>query len=291
MTSLRISQPDSRIVAVIDDQSDHCPGIDAIERIANDVVRVRIDHPDAIYRSRKLKIGLRKIFSGNLLYLDCDTFIMGSINGIWQCEADVAAAPDIAAGGHKYSSLSIRHTEFRKLGWNLTSSIYLNSGVVFLRDNPAVYEFSGIMKQSWVNFSDQFGKYNDQPAFNNALSIIADSHDVLSPKIKITVLPQIWNAQITMDQALGRRAKVIHVFSGDFDSRNDTVIHVAAKQLKQTGIVNVDYIAEAIKNGHVWINLDSVRKFYAAGMLKNAILKSLNNLKIINFCNRIGTVC
>ena len=49
------------------------------------------------------------------------------------------------------------------------------------------------------------------------------------------VLPTTWNAQLSMNPMVVKNAAIVHVFTGQFDTRNDTVLHATAKQLRADG--------------------------------------------------------
>lgn len=267
MASLRILEPKSIITAVIEGSSDYNNGIIAIEKLSTRVIRIDTGLNDRIYQSRLLKVNLRNIIEGDFLYIDSDAFVLKPLNEIWSIQADIAAAPDISTQGQSYSTHDTPWTNVEGLNWSPYDSTYLNSGVFLLRDKPICYEFAQAWHAGWLEFCNVVGKGNDQPSFNNALNNIRRKNDRSGKALGVSfrVLPQIWNAQITMSERLGRNAKIAHVFSGDFNSRNDTVVHVAAKQLKITGVIDSELINSAIQSGHIWSHLDSPGKLYGAG--------------------------
>ena len=275
MASLRCCERSARIVVVLDASSAQTPGIDAINGLADEIIRVPLTHPNSIYRSRLLKNTLRTTIAGDFLYLDSDTFVLRSPSSIWQVDADVAAAPDAGDTGRPYTLTPEQKGEFLRLGWPTYRGLYLNSGVIMMRDNPVVRSFVNRLDKDWHHFSAELNRYNDQPAFNYAARMSEICRDPSVGSLRLQVLPTIWNAQVSMNEALGRRAKIVHLFTGNFEQSNDTVLHVAAKQLKRTGTINMSLIEGALAAGHIWVALDRPRKLYAAGQYGKAVLSLL----------------
>lgn len=264
VASLRHCEPNAKISIVIDGNSAESPGIAVLKRMADDIVKVSPASSDPLFRSRFLKTGIRNMIDGDLLYLDCDTFVLRPLHKVWECDADVAAAPDINISGNSYTLTDNQKRDFDLLGWAMPRGQYLNSGVIYMKDNESVRNLSTTLREEWRKFYTALGKYNDQPAFNFAVRSNSSFSIGNKGAITVKVLPTGWNAQISMNQALGRNASVVHMFSGDFENSNDTVLHVAAKALKKTGYLQTELIQAAVDAGHVWIKLDRPRKLFAA---------------------------
>lgn len=256
MTSLRAVHPDATIVAVIDAASGEGHGLDAIRGLADRCIDVTLGHDTALMRSRHLKVHLREIVEGDFLYLDSDTFVLRPIDPIWEAKADVAAAADLDDRGNRYVMSDAHRADFARLGWPDLEGTHLNSGVVLLRDTPAVHDLMRRLIDDWTHFCKVLGRVNDQPVFN---------HSVAESGISVALLPGIDNAQVSIDLLSGRNARIAHIFSGQFDRRDDTVLHVAARRLKAEGVVDRALIDRAIAAGHVWTHLDSPKKLFAAG--------------------------
>ena len=86
----------------------------------------------------------------------------------------------------------------------------------------------------------------------------------ISQGLGSTFYPASYNAQISMNPLLLRGAKIVHFFTKDLESRDDTIAHIAAKRLKSEGILDKSALQSAIASGNPWTRIDSYRKAVAA---------------------------
>ena len=257
MASLRLVHPNASIVAVMDDATfaGDTPGISAIRDVAQCVVPETNGFGTPLLKSRYLKTNLRRIIEGDFVFLDSDTIILRPLNAIWETAADIAAAPDLDEEGRPYSMTEVQRELFTQLDWAPFRGHFLNAGVFLMRDNDATRSLADALAQDWRHFVETTGKPNDQLAFNHVLFRTARS----------TMLPTRFNAQIRMNPLVARGAHIAHIFSGRFDELNDTVLHVLSKRLKVEGHFDTDLLRDAIAAGHVWTELDSMKKCLATG--------------------------
>lgn len=257
--SLRLSNPDCKITIVVDSASDDTNGLKMAKHLADIVIETSSEYNDQLYRSRHLKIRLRHILDEPFLYLDSDTLVLNDIEDLFQHGYDITAGRDYPTRREKNSPLRAIYGETANIGWSLGTYPYLNSGVFFMSTSKQAYDFADRLITNWHDFRIKLGKPNDQPAFNQT---IFDQYNA-DPLFNLHIFDSVFNAQVSMDSLLGRNARIFHIFSGSFQDRRDTVLHVEAHRLKCEGSIDTATIAKAIDDGHPWVQLDSPRKLVA----------------------------
>lgn len=271
MASLRHVHPDAHISVVCDEGTlqQATPGVRLVKNLANQIIAVPVEFDNPTLLSRSMKTRMRELVRGDFLFLDSDTFVLRKLDGIWTVPGDIAAAPDLDASGRPYLMTPAQQANFRKMEWPDLSDTHLNAGVLLIRDNPATQTFSAQFQEDWKNYRTVTGAPNDQPVFNHTVRTVA---------LAVNRLPLRYNAQIVSNPMAGRRAAVAHVFSGQFETRTDTVLHIASRQLKQDGRIDMTMVQNAIEAGHVWTKLDSPKKCLAAGSYTKALQMSVRKL-------------
>jgi hypothetical protein len=193
-------------------------------------------------RSRWLKTSMRQYIKGDFLFIDCDTVICENLQEIEEIAIDIGCVLD----EHCYLETWFKNNPRRKkdlqsldtkLGFESTiqSNTHFNSGVIFCRDIPLVYEFFREWHRLWLQCHAK-GITIDQMAFNQ----VNLSHQGI-----ISELDGIWNCQILCDGAvryLGD-SKIIHYFIEKAMKMKNSVPYLLAnsdilKKIKNTG--NID---------------------------------------------------
>lgn len=59
---------------------------------------------------------------------------------------------------------------------------------------------------------------------------------------------------------MAKNAAVVHVYSGQFDIRNDTVLHILSKQLKLDGKIDDHALTKMAETKNPWTATDAVKK-------------------------------
>lgn len=264
MHSLRMTNPDAEIVVVLDKETERVtsPGMAEIHAVADRRIAVDIEQQGSVVRSRYLKVNLRNILAGSFVYLDTDTLILKKLDGIWRVDADVAACRDLNIPSQKYVYSETQKSVYGSMGWRFPPDGYFNGGVVFYGDTPVAFAFGKRLAELWEAQLSKTRKPNDQFAFNHLLDI---------DDCVFKMLPDKYNAQIVMSPMLARGACVAHIYTGHFDERDDTVLHVVAKKLKQERYVDKDVLRGMIDRANPWNRLDSVRKCLSVGKYGKAL--------------------
>jgi hypothetical protein len=208
-------------------------------------------------RSRELKTRLRQELSGEFLYLDVDTLPIRPFADIIRFEGDILAAHDRVAERpvphipHWYEPL------YRKLEWVYPPARYVNNGVMYWRDTPAVHELSREWHRRW-RASVAAGCSNDQPAFNAA------AHEL---GIRVGILPVPYNAMVSVAPRFARGARILHFYASGFPPREHavTLLEYLAAHRRTTGTVDFEAIARARRRNYPWMVAEGIRRNLETG--------------------------
>jgi len=242
-TSVRLQQPDARIVVVIEGLSPD--GARAVaqrfEQLADDIRVQPSDEPTPVGKSRLHKMKLREYLQGDFVYLDSDTLAVAPLSRIMDATGEVAAAMDF---NHSASSTWFPkefEEAFRDLGWEYPLRRYVNAGVILMRDRPAVYACC----EEWVrrfHASSVMPHVWDQATFNSAIAATGVPFSVLEPG---------YNAMVVKQKVPFKDSRVLHFF-GSADEQRGTLMEHLLKHLAETGRFDHDTYARAIRLQHPW---------------------------------------
>lgn len=168
--TLRRHNPDAEVILLVDKDTELTliGKRSGIKELVAEVVAV--DTPDgynAMQRSRYLKTNFRQFIAGDLLFIDADTVIGGSLAGIDNIDAEIACVPD---GHRSFRELSgtdtdIRHcisSTFGKMDFD--DDFYFNSGIIFVKDTSRTHAFFADWYETWKYSAFEKGMSLDQPA-------------------------------------------------------------------------------------------------------------------------------
>lgn len=204
--SLRLYHPkgDTEVVLVMDTDT-HQRLVDKKTAILDDVTSVVVDIPaeyTIMQRSRYLKTSLRQRVEGDFLYLDCDTIIYNSLNGVDSFDVDIAMVSDENDELCYRNSLSIEYCI--KAGFlQLEGKPYYNSGVIYAKNNQTTKLFYNTWHCLW-NESVKKGVPQDQPSL---------CQTNVNHGYPIIELPYIWNG-MKVGKISINDIKIRHYFSG-----------------------------------------------------------------------------
>ena len=167
--TLRKHNPDADVILLVDKgtESTLTGKRGGIRELVTEVMA--IDTPDgynAMQRSRYLKTNFRQFIAGDLLFIDADTVIGGSLAGIDNIDYEIACVPD----EHRSFSQLITHdyvchricTAFGKMDFD--DDYYFNSGVIYVKDTPRMHAFFADWYETWKHSAFERGLSLDQPA-------------------------------------------------------------------------------------------------------------------------------
>lgn len=155
LCSLRKHNPDT-IVELIVDKDTKATLIKERTQIFSYVTRVvLVDVPEQLTkkrRSRYIKTRLRKLISGDYLYIDTDTIIHSSLEDIDKITSDICAVQEY--NECKYFTRADRSMFLFASKADLVDELehepYFNSGVMFVKDCPKSHLLYDLWHSSWL---------------------------------------------------------------------------------------------------------------------------------------------
>lgn len=233
ITSLRLIMPSAVVVLLCDTKTKENLVVNraGYEKLVNKVITVNApDDMPQVEVSRWIKTSMRRLVSGDFLYIDNDTIIVEDLSSISDTEIKFGACLDkhsLLDKHHKADNI-IERDKF--LGFSsYLSNRHINSGIIYCVDTPEAHKAFDRWHELW-KFSNSKNVVRDQPSFNMA---IYENSSIF------TELDGIWNCQISFN---GLRflanSKIIHYFASDL-SLHETPFILASdsilKKIKETG--------------------------------------------------------
>ena len=243
MCSLKHHMPDAHITLLTDKlTADSFKGIRKEEvRYVDEIVVVDLDGEKltAQQRSRQLKTSVRNRIEGDFLFVDCDTVITRSLDGIDETGAMMAACRDTHSDfvNNPYRNLCLMHGHL--LGWPIDNEEdYFNSGVIFVKDVPEAHEFYRRWNEN-LNKGYSSKVFMDQPAF--AKTNYEMGH-------VIQHLPDVWNCELKHGIRYLKDAKIVHYLCTNPSRHQDKQLFLLNEknvlmEVKRTGRISDDIMA------------------------------------------------
>lgn len=214
MASLKNVQPDAFVTLLVDCLTDKgfISELERIKKYVNEYIVVPVEEiVPAIARSRYIKTSMRKYVEGDFLYVDADT--------VWNApvvETDFTHDVMGVLDGH---CLLAEHPlkkgideDFKKVNYNPGVEQYVNGGVLFSRDSEVSRKFFDLWHKKWLETS-KTGCFIDMPSLNFAFKEIYGK--------AVSLLPDVYNCQISRSWKFFARAKLVHFFTGWMEECNE----------------------------------------------------------------------
>lgn len=174
MYSLKLHNPEAEITLVTDETSfNSLSGNRA--RIKEYVDKIVIENPPQDFtpteKSRFLKTSLRRLISGDFLYLDNDTIIMNPLKDLEEFPGEMGAIKDhhrdaVKDGRVIHGQILNYLYQTKKNFWNYP--VYYNGGIFLVRDTKATHKFFEDWHRLWMEDRQKYGLQLDQPTFAQA---------------------------------------------------------------------------------------------------------------------------
>lgn len=197
MLSANLSNPDIPTFLLVDADSLKALQSHKHKILELNVSILAIDTPpgSAVFRSRWIKTQVGRLVRGNVAYLDADTLVRKSIDGLRQISALFSAVADAPSMEPDPRRLKISQA----MGWN-PNHTYYNSGFFFYRSSPEIDRFFEKWHALWHDAKSETN-YEDQPAFNAAITLADFDAEELS---------ETYNHQITMSWTDCQNSNIWH---------------------------------------------------------------------------------
>lgn len=172
--SARHWNPDAHIVLITDNLTDQLfvgKRAEILDYISEKiVVPFEDDSLSMVYRSRWLKTSVRKLITGDFLFIDCDTIICKSLAEVdlFDCEAGAVYESHLPIKDWHPGLLQAANDKCNLLGIDLTKEPeYYSSGVLYVKDTAKAHELFDHWHTAWLDGVEK-GSSIDQPALAKA---------------------------------------------------------------------------------------------------------------------------
>lgn len=260
MASLRLSNPELRVVVACDRESDGAM-LRASDPLVDDADEwLAVDTPpgNAGFRNRYVKTSLCSLIDGAFLFLDSDIFVRGDLSEIFRLDIDIAGARNHSQPDIKRQIWDRDLAALDAMCWTIGSEVYLNGGVLFCNDTPAARQFWAEWHRRWLRSCSELGSYRDQPALNSALY---DTHP------RLTVLPDRFNAQFKKSPRVASNAVLWHYYFS-VGGVPCTPFELLVNAITRGGKVDAGKIASMKACNHPWHRETSIDDLAAAGVMR-----------------------
>jgi len=205
--SAKHNMPNSRISLLVDDKTDL-----ALEKMGKQLTqflseKIVVKFEKSIsqeIRSRLLKTNMRNHVRENFLYVDCDTLIADSLEGIDNINTPIAAVIDghTSLQYHPVIDIFEKQSQSFKYPFNEVEK-YFNSGVIFSKDCVEAINFFSAWHENYKAGLKE-GVIQDQPSLSKTNY---DSNNVIEE------LSGEWNCQIRLGAKYLKNLKILHLVS------------------------------------------------------------------------------
>ncbi len=254
--TLRKHNPDAEVILLIDKGTeDTLTGKRAgIRGLVTEVLVV--DTPagfNAMQRSRYLKTNFRQFISGDLLFIDSDTVIGGSLAAIDDIEAEIACVPDAHKALDSYSQLvGLKAKILEIFGIDMNdATYYFNSGVIYVKDTKRTRDFFVDWYNQWKFSAFEKGCNFDQPAL-----FATDKKN----GYEIKELPGEYNCQLFLSLQYLHKGLILHFFNEKTSLRtkgfSPFYTDEIYQRVKEDGGIKCD-IKCILNDSSKWINTPS----------------------------------
>lgn len=243
--SFRLHEPDRAIRVLCDKPTyEYITKFSKFVELVNEIIIV--DVPEDFsprLRSRQIKTTVRRYVKGSYLFVDTDTICAESLGNIDDYCCDIALENEF----HVPLFQSVfRHHVANYIKSAFGSNIkeddrWLNSGVMFVNDTPAAFDFYDCWHKNWEHSAFESGNPQDQPAL---LMTYREKKKIIS------ALPGEYNCQVGLCVKYLAYAKIIHFLHFDYpkdQSFNPFQTKEIYRKIKENGDLTSE-IVEMIKN-------------------------------------------
>lgn len=234
--SLRLYNPQAVVALVVDQEtgktiSDSRAGI---KKYVTEIIEVEVPSEfSKVQKSRYLKTNLRKLVEGDFLFIDCDTVICGSLEGIDRINVEIGMVADV--NGNLLLDDEGVIERCHTAGFpDVQGKPYFNSGVIYSRDT----QNSHLLYERWYQLWQQSvanGVGYDQPALCQA------NVDCEKP---IRELPGIWNCQFKYQNGYKslNDALILHYYANNGQGKRPHSQDRVFEYIKEKG--KIDHVVD-----------------------------------------------
>jgi len=206
----------------------------------DDLVAVDSSIDDGAASSRYLKTRMRDLLDGDLLFLDIDTLILRDLTPLWDHDAVISGVHDDNTLGGNFGDELL--DGFKQLGWPAPREPYLNSGVMFWRDNADGRQLGEAWHRFWLESRKVMGD-TDQPALHRAMA---------ETGVSLKLLSQDYNQKVRDTPGILKKPAVLHYETRSALYSRHTLINHLMRHLTETGKLDEKLLERARRRNDPW---------------------------------------
>ena len=243
--SLKLVMPDAEVILLCDSKTketligNRCEYEKLVSRT------IAVDAPSDMFQvevSRWLRTSMRRLVSGDFLFLDGDTVVTEDLSSIAELGIKFGACLDNHTLINRHPNRDRFIEGDKKLGFSShLSNRQYNGGVLFCTDTPETHKIFDRWHELWL-FTRNKNIIRDQPSLNMAI------YENLS---SFTELDGTWNCQLVTNYLpYLANAKIIHYFATNLVMNISPFIlasEAILKKIKDTGLIP-DEAMQLLKN-------------------------------------------
>jgi hypothetical protein len=246
----------------------------AIRNDVTEIIVVDTGLEEAPASSRFIKTKLREFVSGDFVYLDIDTVVLRDLSGICDHSRSVAAVEyDTYSGGNFPAEFL---DKFRRLGWPAPRAPYLNSGVMYWKDDDEARKLSEAWYTCWAESREIVGN-TDQPPLHQA---------IVSTGASVELLREDYNQTIRDDPRKLKIPIVLHYTTSAALNKKYVLINYLMQHLKEHGKLDVKMLERAARRNDPWVSAGpGIKGNWVTGRYWAAVRAGVNRvmgLKTVN---------
>jgi hypothetical protein len=241
----RYHNPNATIILIVDDLTDKLfvgKRAEVFEYVSEKIVVPLPAGMSMMERSRQLKTSSRKLLEGNMLYIDSDTIVTGTLKEIDNCQYEIAAVLESHLPVKQFNQTLFDKVQQNALilGWDANEEdYYYSSGVIYAKDTLLTRDYFDKWNHFWQDGKKK-GVSIDQPSFAKA--------NIESDYI-IGRLDDIWNCVMFTQPLFDKEAKIMHFCS--FRNMSYAFGDTFLNKIQNEGIKQSEFVRYSILNPHI----------------------------------------
>ncbi len=274
LLSLRRCEPDANVCVVADSECGYELGLRRTEllNLSSRVLVAASPYDDPVRRNKDLRIRLRHLLDGRLLYVDSDTVFLRPVSRSIPEVQSIAAAydfnytPDEERQRRVPSEVAACvEQSLKSLGIRMPQSKY-NNGVVLMEASAGASRFVSRWYDTWAAIREcadpRVVHLSDQVSFSIAADAIGEP---------IALLPNSYNTMVPTSPELTRYASILHFFGSPVQIQGTLLEHLLIK-FKETGRLDEAAIERCLREGHPWGPHPEAWRYMRSGNVVRAVV-------------------
>jgi hypothetical protein len=255
MISVKISNPDLSIVVICDHQSAKAINIQRhrLLEICDELIPVQVPDGPAVFKNRWIKSQLSHYVKDDVLYLDADTLVRGSLALLPELVHELGGVANHNGSTFSEQIWSEDASVSSMMGWPIDFKTYINGGMFFYKKCHAVDLFFAKWNELLIAGISANGRLRDQPSLNSA---------IVASGVHLTELPAVYNKQLIMPWRQTADSIVWHFYATH--DWNENPLYYIVKKVKKTNTNKLYHLIKRVIDAPApWPNLGFAARILA----------------------------